>query len=73
MPTATAGGMFTISTRSRKRPREVQNTKAVAFATETKWKFLIKQITGRNGLRGWLSLKVGSPGTQLFQIGISIK
>jgi len=53
MPTAAAGGMFTIITRIRKRPREVQNTIAVADTSgaNTRSKQTLKE-PGRSGLRG---------------------
>jgi len=53
MPTATADGMFTISTRSRKRPRNVQNTTAVADTTGADTRSKQEQKDpGRSGLRG---------------------
>jgi hypothetical protein len=53
MPTATAGGMYNDKTCNSKRPRKVQNTKAVADTSgaNTRSKQEMKD-PGRSGLRG---------------------
>jgi len=53
MPTAAAGGMYYDKTCSRKRPQNVQNTKAVADTTgaDSRSKQELSD-PGRSGLRG---------------------